>query len=128
MTSVMIAFTDAWLTDVANPSVSVHASFSGRGRDSAKNGRFAERAGGRVVVVTSVDRTRTFPLTLLWLTDAQANLLESWQGRVILLRDSAGRRVFGSFLMQSEVDYSDAGGAMHDVTLTFREITYSEVI
>lgn len=127
MTSVMVAFDDIWITDVANPSVSARATTPDRDWASGVDGRFAERAGGRIVVVTTKHRTRTFPLKLQWVGNAaQLDLLESWAGRLLLLRDNLGRRIFGSFLEINPSDVAVVGGIRHTVALTFTEVTYLE--
>lgn len=128
MTTVLVTFTDAWLTDVTNPSVSIHASFEDRKSQTATGGRFAELAGGRTRVITTASKTATFPLVLQLLDDADAALLDLWQGRLLLLRDQAGRRVFGSFLAGDSLDYDTPEGTLHDVTITFTRVTYSEAV
>ena len=128
MTTITVLFEDAWLTDVANPSVSVHASFPERGSNPAIAGEVRFYAGGRRRVITSANRSATFPLTLQLLSDADLDLLDSWAGRVLLLRDGAGRRVWGTFLALDVEDFWDPEGTLHNVGLTFTELTYDEAV
>jgi len=83
-------------------------------------------AGGRRRVITSASRSNTFPLTLQLLSDADFRLLESWAGRVLLLRDGAGRRVWGAFFGLDVEDFWDVDGTLHNASLTFSELTYLE--
>jgi hypothetical protein len=126
MTTVQVAFADAWLTGVSNPSVSVRAWFPERKSTSLLDGEIRFYAGGRRRIITSARSTHRFPLTLQLLDDPQLALLESWRGQVLLLRDKAGRRVFGTFLTFDVEDWWMPEGLRHIVTLTFTEVTYSE--
>ena len=126
MTSVLVAFDDVWLTDVADPTVSVQASSPEREETAHLDGEVRFYAGGRRRVITSMSDARTYPLTLQWLTPADVDQLRSWRGRVLLLRDSLGRRVFGTFLAVEVADRYIVGGWRSVVTLTFTELSYTE--
>src|ERR1035437_10994255 len=87
MTTVAVVLADeAWLTDVTNPSVSIHASFLDRVSHTSTGGRFGEYAAGRVRGITTAAKSATFPLVLQMLDDADAATLDLWQGRILLLR------------------------------------------
>lgn len=127
MTSVTVTFQDVWLTDVTNPSVSAKATSPDRDWDSGLDGVIRVYAGGRRRVIISAHRSRAFPLTLRWVgNEAQILLLESWTGRVLLLRDNLGRRVFGTFLHVAFSDDAVVGGIRHTAALTFTEVSYQE--
>ena len=128
MSTILVAFEDAWLCDVTNPAVSVHASYPERGSKSDLDGAVRFYAGGRARVITTANRSAAFPLTLQLLSDADLDLLASWAGRLLLLRDGAGRRTFGTFLSLDVTDYWDPEGTLHDASLTFTELTYSEAV
>ena len=72
------------------------------------------------VSAPSVSLTASFP------SRSSASTLDLWRGRVLLLRDVSGRRVFGTFLSMTVEDIFQPAGTRHFVTLTFTEITYSE--
>ena len=128
MATVLLTFTEAWLTDVANPTVSVHASFPDRASTDALDGAVRFYAGGRRRVITTPRETHTFPLTLQLVTDADVALLTSWRGRVLLLRDGAGRRVFVTFLSLALEDFNVTGGTLHHATMVLTELTFSEAV
>jgi len=126
MATIDVVFEDAWLTDVTTPAVSVHASFPERGSNPDLEGAVRFYAGGRRRVITSASRSNTFGLTLQLLSDVDLVLLESWAGRVLLLRDGEGRRVFGTFLSLDVEDFWDPDGTLHSASLTFVETTFIE--
>ena len=128
MASITVTFQDAWLTDVANPTISVHASYPERGSSPATAGEVRFYAGGRRLVITSANRSLTFPLTLQLLSDGDLDLLELWAGRVLLLRDGAGRRVFGTYLSLDVEDFWDAEGTLHNAGIVFTEVSYQEAV
>ena len=128
MSMIDVTFDDVFLCDVANPGVTVHAHSPERERTADLDGDVRYYAGGRARVITSPRDARTYPLTLQWLTTADVDLLTSWRGRVVLLRDGLGRRVFGSFFSVSTVDRYLVGGWRSVATLTFTEVTYSEAV
>lgn len=128
MTTVMLTIEDVWLTDVADPSVSVRAASPERSSEVELDGEVRFYAGGRRRVITSARDTAKYPLTLQWLTDAQVATLTGWRGRVLLLRDAFGRRVFGSYLALDVKDVYVDGGRASIVSLTFTELTYSDAV
>ena len=128
MATVTLTFTDVWLTDVANPAMSVHGSFSERKSDDEVAGDVRPYAGGRLRSITSARTKATYPIVVQLLSDSDAALLKAWRGRVLLLRDSAGRRVFGTYFARSVEDFPMTSGTLHNVSLTFQEITYFEAV
>lgn len=121
-----VRFEDTWLTLAADPTLSVHAACPERTSDDAIAGEVRYYAGGRARSITSDQQSATFPLTLQLLSAADAALLKSWRGQVMLLRDGEGRRVWGTFFSRAIVDYWDPDGTVFDVTVTFQELTYIE--
>lgn len=128
MTTVTLAIADAWLTLASDPTQSVHASYPDRGHHKETAGEFRPYAGGRIRVITSARKMATFPLTMQLISDAEVLLLELWQGQVVLLRDDAGLRVFGSFLAGDVVSYPDEAGTLNDLALVFTALTYSDAV
>ena len=127
MATVTLTFTDVWITDVAT-SVSVHGSFPDRLSSDEVTGDVRSYAGGRLRSITSARTKATYPIVMQLLSDSDAALLKTWRGRVLLLRDSAGRRVFGTYFVRSVEDFYVQSVTLHNVSLTFQEITYSEAV
>jgi len=128
MTTVTLTFADTWLTLAADPTLSVHASDPDRSHHKETDGEFRPYAGGRIRVITSARKTATFPLTMQLLSDDDVALLESWQGQVVLLRDGAGRRVYGSYLAGDCEEFYDAAGTLSNMALTFTAVTFNEAV
>lgn len=126
MATINVVFDDVFLCDVTNPVVTVHAHSPERERSASLDGEVRYYAGGRARVITSPRDERTYPLTLQWLTVAEVDLLLSWRGRVLLLRDGLGRRVFGTFFAVPTTDRYLVGGWRSTTSLTFTELTYVE--
>ena len=128
MTTVTLTFTDAWLTLAADPTQSVHAAYPDRGHHKETAGEFRPYVGGRIRVITKALKTATFPLTMQLLSDSDVALLELWQGQLVLLRDGAGRRVWGSFLAGDVTELRAAEGTLSNMALVFTAVTYSEAV
>jgi len=128
MATIGVVFEDVWLCDVTNPAVTVHAHSPEREQAANLDGDVRYYAGGRARVITSARDARTYPLTLTQLTVADVDLLTSWRGRVLLLRDGLGRRVFGTFLSVATADRYLVGGWRSVATLTFTELTWDESV
>lgn len=127
MTSCVVTINYTWLTNLAG--VSVTAPNPVRGGDALKGGAFRTYAGGRVRVITTPGDTRTYPVVMQGVDDGDLLLLDTWRGQVLLLRDAMGWRKWGSFLEIKWVDVPGGGGMVHDVTVTFQELSgYSEAV
>lgn len=129
MTAVTVGFNYTWITDpvtgqsVSGPNPRREGSLLLGG---SSGGAFRSYAGGRTRVITTLGDSRSTPLTLQSLTDAQLTLLDQWRGKVTLLRDASGWRKWGSFTDLKWNDVPGPSGMIHDVTLTFIEVTYQE--
>lgn len=126
MTTINVVFDDVYLTDIADPTVSVHASSPERALAAQRDGEVRSYAGGRRRVITNARTAATFPLTLQWLTTADVDQLMAWRGRLLLLRDGLGRRIFGTYLSLDVQDRYLVGGWRSVTTLTFTQVDYSE--
>lgn len=128
MSTIDVVFDDVWLTDVTNPAVSINAHSPERAAQATLDGEVRYYAGGRARSITSARDARTYPLTLTGLSVEDVDLLTSWRGRVLLLRDGLGRRVFGTFHGRDISDRYVVGGWRSTATLTFTELTYDESV
>jgi hypothetical protein len=127
MTAVTVTFGLTWLTNPIT-RVSVTAPNPVRAGNASRGGSFRVYAGGRIRVITTPTDIRTYPVVMQSLSDASLLLLDSWRGQVVLLRDASGWRKFGSFLDMKWNDAPGPSGMIHDVSLTFQEISYSEAV
>jgi hypothetical protein len=127
MTTGTGVFPNLWITDVAT-LVSVSAATPERTASAALGGSVRFYAGGRRRVITTPADAVTYPLTMQWVSDPDTDQLIAWRGRVLLLRDTLGRRVFGTYLQVDQADVSRGAEFWHNVTLTFTELDYLEEV
>jgi hypothetical protein len=127
MTTVTLTIGLTWLTNPLT-GVSVTAANPVRAGEASRNGSIRFYAGGRARVITTPGDVRTYPIVMQNLTDASLILLDGWRGQVVLLRDAPGWRKWGTFLDIKWNDVPGGGGMVHDVTLTFSELDYSEAV
>jgi hypothetical protein len=118
--------------DPTSPTTAIVAGSTGsigggaRSNTRTQDGDFRQYVGRVRMIVRETD-IGSYQIALRNLTKDQADLLESWAGRVLLLRDVYGRRVWGGFLSTSRLEYPLAKG-LCDVGFTFTEITYSDAV
>jgi hypothetical protein len=126
--TVQVKFAYTWLTNPADPTNPITAPNPVRSGQVTLGGRFATYAGGRIRVITTPDDTRNTKVVLQDLDDDDLNRLDSWRGTVLLLRDAAGWRKWGSFLdlTWTDVGHAADGTMTHDATFMFTEVTYIE--
>jgi hypothetical protein len=127
VTSATVTFGLTWLTNAVT-AVSVTAANPVRAGSAVLGGGFRSYAGGRIRVITTSDDTRTYPIVMQSLSDSDLLLLDSWRGHVVLLRDAMGWRKWGSYVAMSWNDVPGGDGMIHDVSLTFQEISFSEAV
>lgn len=84
-------------------------------------------ANGRRRSVTTAARKRTVPIRFDIVADrALLEMVRSWQGRLILLRDPRGRKVWGVFY-DLEIDENVAVDVA-SVSLTVTEVSHDEAV
>lgn len=138
MYTASVALTRAILLDPSNPTQQVVAGTGGLGPGSNSprivqgqlGGEFRKYAAGRTRLVLDGSSTRTVTVTFKGLTAAQSRLLtDVWPGRLLLLRDTYGVRMFGSYLAES-LQYipRSSQGAVADVSLEFGCLTYTDQV
>lgn len=102
------------------------SAFSGKGKTLARamKGEVRQYAGGRQRSISSKGVKGTFPFVLIDVTQTTIDRLEGWMGQAVVVRDTRGRRFFGTIF---EVSSTEKGSRnYYDVALTLNEITYVE--
>lgn len=123
----------AWLMDPTDPTNPIVAGSTGsvgggsRTNTLHRDGDFRTYVG-RTRMIVRPTTTGSYQIALRNLTKDQADLLQSWKGRVLLLRDVYGRRVWGGFLDTARLEYLNTSGGLCDVSFTFMEITFSDAV
>lgn len=82
-------------------------------------------ANGRRRVIRRAGTSRQIGFTAKVLTRVQVDTLVSWAGRVVLVRDTKGRKVYCTFFT---VDVGDFVDGSHEVTVAATEVTFSEAV
>lgn len=97
---------------------------------ASRDGNFRSYASGRVRLILGTATTRIETIVLRALTPAQVALIQSWIGQTVLLRDTYGRRIYGSYLDPQITDIPLSGRAgtdlQSDVLLDFQQVTFAE--
>ena len=122
-----VQLTRVWLTDPADPSVSVVAGSAPRTDNRALAGEVRQYAGGRRRIVLREGDSTTLGVTLIKVSAGDLEQLDAWRGQVLLLRDRVGRRVHGTYF---GLDVTDHPGqpVEHDVSFTFASVSYDEAV
>jgi hypothetical protein len=124
MASIVLERT--WLADANDPADSVALFTTGRTDMREQGGEVRTYANGRQRLVTTAGRRQTLAVTFRLVDAATLAKLDSWAGRVLLLRDPWGRKMYGTYLGLSVTDYAARAG--HDVQLTFQQVSFSEAV
>lgn len=88
-----------------------------------REGEVRRLAGGRFRGIGTLGVRRTQQFTLRDVEQADLDLLESWIGQTVLVRDKRGRRMFGVYW---EVSYNDRMSKYFDVGINLIEVSYEE--
>lgn len=123
MTVAMLNLTKVWINRVdSGAAVSAQSSVE-RSREHAVSGDVRTYAGGRQRAVTQAGEAGKFEFTLRFVTGPTVELLRTWIGVPVYVRDARGQAFYGVFFTvpvtehRSPLDY--------DVTLSLRTITVS---
>lgn len=122
-----VALDTVILASVADLSRIVRLDVSALSEDDAVDGETRTYASGRVRSITRAGRRRTVPLTFDLVQDrATLDLLRSWAGTTVLVRDPYGRKLYAVYhsLSVKEIIPVD----VVEVSLTLTEISVSEAV
>jgi hypothetical protein len=127
---MIVQLTAFWLTNVVT-QVSIGAqSEPSRPWSAAVKGEVRTYAGGRQRAIGSVGRSSSWKVTLVELTQEQAELLEAWmdQGVTVFARDHRGQSMYATFF---SVDRGEAlaqvyTAARYSVTVELQRVDVVE--
>lgn len=111
-----------WI-NLLSSGVAVHGWSSDRGRETSVDGEVRKYAGGRLRAVSSVGTRGSFAFKLRDITNNDIEMLKSWYGQPVVVRDHRGRVYFGVFFSVQETERKDV--SLYDASLTLQEITYT---
>lgn len=115
-----------WLNDAADLSDSLSFQSSNRGDRERVGGSVRAYANGRQRLVSTATTTLTLPLVAVAVSWADVEWLREHAGRLLLLRDKPGRRVWGTYF---SVDVDDrARQESHNVQIEFQRLSFDEAV
>lgn len=117
----MVTLHEVWI-NLLSTGEAVHAYSSDRGRVTGMTGDVRQYAGGRQRAVSTEGVKGQFTFKLRDVTDDDIELLKSWYGDPVCVRDYRGRVYFGVFWSLTETERGHI--ELYDVALTVQEITY----
>lgn len=114
---MMVALTKVWVTNVTTGDMVGAQSDPTRTWKSTVDGSVRKYAGGRMRAVGSLGHAIAWTLTLVELTQAQCEQLETWmaQGVTVFVRDARGQSMYGTFF---ELDRTENFGVYPTATYT----------
>lgn len=121
-----VALTQMWLHDAADPSTAYAFEVADLRVDTAKKVDVRPYANGRYRVITRPGTQRTLSCTVQLATRSDVEVLEGWVGTLLMVRDYAGRLLYGTYgsVSTSENGIVDRG----DVALTITESSYTDTV
>lgn len=115
-----------WLHDADDLSDVLVLRLRGMSSTPERRAERREYAGGRFRLVRGPQTVSTLTVDLSQVTSVQVARLEGWTSRVLMLRDPAGRKMFGFF---DQFDVEDVfGSGRSDVTFRFEQVTRNEQV
>lgn len=123
-----VALTTVWLNLASDLSdYQTFPSMSSLNVTTKRPGEARVNANGRTRLIRKPANMQTFSLSLPSCTRAQINWLELNAGKLMLVRDDRGRKVWCVYFEPS-VEETSGDIDQGDVTLSLVEITYSEAV
>lgn len=99
-----------------------------RKRVHAKNVDVRTFAGGRQRAITQEGVRGEFELTLVLVTKTTYELLCTWIGQVVQVRDHRGQQFWGVMASVPVAREDKADITLYDVVVSIRVVTYSEAV
>lgn len=114
------------LTLATDPTVGITAGTASRSDTTARSGTFRTNAAGGVRLIVNAAKARQIGFTLIGVSPADVLAMDDLLGKIVLFRDTYGRRIYGGFLGFTVADIPHSGVA-NDTLLTNVQITLTQV-
>lgn len=121
----MVTLTRTWLSLAGDPSQSIVFDRETGGRQPQPLGEVRKYANGRLRYVGTAAAVESVPLSFRTTSMATADLLQSWTGQTLCLRDTRGRKLFVQLLAVTETDLP---ASYVKLDLALSTVTYSEAV
>ena len=112
-----------WINRLDN-GAAISAQSADRGRTHDQAGEVRTYAGGRQRAVTIAGERGQFTFRLAYVTLATVELLRSWVGADVQVRDHRGQRFVGVFFGVTIAEYKDP--TSYDVAIVLHTVTVVE--
>lgn len=120
----VLTLTKVWLNRLDNGASVAAQSGIARSRNHSVDGEVSTWAGGRQRASLSDGERTGFGVTLRLLTLPTVDLLRTWIGVPVQVRDARGQKFFGVFFAVDVKEQREA--SLYDVDLQVRTITVTE--
>lgn len=124
-----VTLSTVWFHDATDLSTSIEVGASNMLEQPGRIAPVRRYAGGRFRLVTVPGVAKSYQLTFLYLTRTNVDQIRAWVGKLLLMRDTAGRKIFGRWSEPTfnEIPIRDSD-LVFQATLTFDEVTHSEAV
>lgn len=119
----MLTLTQMWI-NLASTGQSIYAPTMGNESITGLEGSVRTYAGGRQRAVGREGIGGQLERTLRIRTSVIADLLESWEGQTVMVRDARGQWWWGVFWKVTR--HAIKGSALYDLTITVNLVTQAE--
>lgn len=120
-----LALTKVWINRLDTGEAVSAQSAPGRARSRSKTGEVRTYAGGRQRSVTQAGLRGQWDVTLVRVPLATVELLETWIGLPVQVRDHRGQRFVGVYYDVPAAEHQD-NIALYDVPLSLRLVTAAD--
>ena len=124
-----VTLTKVWLHDAADLSTSIEVGAANVLENPKRLAPVRKYAGGRFRLITVPGIAKAYQLSFPYLTRSEVNQIRTWSGKLLLMRDSFGRKVYGRWDEPTFSEVPSRNNALiFRTSLTFDEVTSSEAV
>lgn len=130
MPTVIVAATQAWLTDPTNPGGPAIQTGTRRPSEAtdAQDGELRVFVGNRTQAVRFDSATYQLPITFEAVTVDELAQLSLWKWQTLLLRTIDGARFYGAYGSLSINNYGYHSGGLSAASATLQRVSYTDTV
>lgn len=121
-----VALSAVWIQDAQALGTAVQVHATSIVETQSTDGSVRSYANGRQRSVAKTARPRQVAMTLTLVAQADGATLASWEGRMVLIRDPFGLKMYAVYYSTVRTQREIAG--VDDISLTATEVTFSEAV
>ena len=125
-----VTLTKVWLHDATDLSTNITIKASLLVEKPSRVAPVRKYAGSRFRLILVPGVEKSYVVTFLHLSRSNVDQLRTWAGKLLLLRDSLGRKLYGRFDEPTfrEIPIPDSATKVFRARITFDEVTHSEAV